>query len=1157
MLISEDDASKLDQPTQRRTSSPDPDTSTTDSSSPTYTPEAESLLAHLKLGVTQSAARSSAIDRPTSAGYEILDELGRGGMGVVFRARHIKLNRIVALKMILAADRAAPGEVARFLAEAEAVAAVKHPNVVQVYDSGDADGLPFFAMEFVDGGTLSTLLKDKGSLPPTLAAELLEAVARGVQAAHDAGIVHRDLKPGNILLSAERGTRNAERKTETQETSSGLNSALRAPSSALVPKVTDFGLAKRMSSDLTRTQAVMGTPTYMAPEQAGKAKFVGPGADVYALGVILYECLTGKPPFESDNPWSLIRQVLDEAPEAPSKRMPGVPRDLELICLKCLEKQPHHRYLSALELADDLKRFLKGEPVSVRPIGSIARAARWAKRNPAPTALIALVALLLVVVPPLAVWNQARIDRRDAVAEQAQQKQEQALLAEKQAKRAEEQAKRAEEEAKKAQAAAEKLAEARELFGLQNRLRNRAMDRPLGWTWANRTDLTKAVTLAGTDSEMLGELRSAAAVAILAPDLRPVGEIQRGFTTGAAATDPKSGRIALGEFKAWGKARVRLVNPTTGQTMRTFVVPTDFLGGVQDGVRSLAFSPDASRLFVGTRGSKVMRFDLDKPGKEHIARWTASSNSVDQLAVSPDGKMVYGLCSWEGAVFVWSAEKGKLLQKLTPTAPAHIRSFAILPSGDVIACNGHHIHRWTADFKLVQSVENRSANKLVATTASMLVVGEGPHLTIYTPDALERIARFDDLELHKRSHEESLRPIVVHPSGAFVATASGDSDRTVKIWALASGRLIGTVTAPGTTPISLAWSADGRFLLASASTSTLGPKGQPLITTGFVARWEFVPSRSQTFTCINGQLLSTAAFMPGNRVVAISEPTEARREVLVSGSASEPAVRVLFDEAGGNGWPGVNANPSGKLAVTRHRPGIVVWKPGESVPPVGFTEKSVRCPRFSPDGQTLWAIVNSSDVHAYDPVTRALRAEWSNSFAEVVSGLASLNALAVGRSAAVAGGRDGSVYWLDLTTCRPKHTFPAAGDPVLSVALSPDESLIVAGTQNGKLRIMRLSDKTELPAVIAHPGGVSTLTINHDGTLLATGGRDRVVRLWKRVNDQFELLLAVSDLPSPVRELQFSPTADRLLVLLAYEHAGRVWDIARLKTELGELKLAW
>jgi predicted Ser/Thr protein kinase len=275
-------------------------------------------------------------------GYALDGELGRGGMGVVYRATQISLNRPVALKMLLGGEFADPQELVRFLGEAEVVAAVRHPNVVQVYDYGDSGGRPYFAMEYLGGGSLVTLVRDGNSLSPTRAAELVEQVARGVQAAHDLGIVHRDLKPGNVLL-AEDGT----------------------------PKVTDFGLAKRGGRhDLTRTGAVMGTPSYMSPEQAaGKTKFVGPAADIYALGVILYECLTGRVPFAADDTVKLLLKVVEDEPPPIREVAPNVPRDLEAICLKCLSKDPHRRYGTAGKLADDLKRFLSGEPVAARSTG--------------------------------------------------------------------------------------------------------------------------------------------------------------------------------------------------------------------------------------------------------------------------------------------------------------------------------------------------------------------------------------------------------------------------------------------------------------------------------------------------------------------------------------------------------------------------------------------------------------------------------------------------------------------------------------------------------------------------------------------------------------------------------------------------------------------
>ena len=307
-------------------------------------------------------------------------------MGVVWKALQTKLNRLVALKMVLGDQRAGSKELIRFLAEAEAVAAVKHPHVVQVYDYGEANGRPFLAMEYLSSGSLSDRFQQTGRIEPKAAAELVATLAGAIQAAHDLGIVHRDLKPGNVLYD-EHGQ----------------------------PKVTDFGLAKRAGgSDLTATQAVMGTPAYMAPEQArGETKFVGPQADVYSLGVILYECLTDTKPFEAPDPIALLRKVAEEEPERPGKRILGLLRDMELICLKCLAKDPAERYPTAGVLAADLRRFVAGEPVSVRAARVVERAAKWARRKPTLAAAytLGLLAVLLGGLGGVAVWQWRAAER--------------------------------------------------------------------------------------------------------------------------------------------------------------------------------------------------------------------------------------------------------------------------------------------------------------------------------------------------------------------------------------------------------------------------------------------------------------------------------------------------------------------------------------------------------------------------------------------------------------------------------------------------------------------------------------------------------------------------------------------------------------------------
>ena len=276
---------------------------------------------------------------PAIPGYEIVEELGRGGMGVVYKARELKLNRTVALKTVSFGTHASAGDLTRLRREATAIARLQHPNIVQVFEVGEITGAPYFSMELCSGGTLSQRVR-QGSLPVAEAAAIVAALARAVHASHEQGVIHRDLKPSNILLAADGA-----------------------------PKVADFGLAKFMDAadDHTRSGAILGTPNYMAPEQAGgKTRLIGPGTDVYALGAILFELLTGDLPFRAGTTAETIHWILHDDPRAPSQLRADVPADLDAICLKCLQKRWEDRYTTAAQLADDLDRFANGEPVSAR-----------------------------------------------------------------------------------------------------------------------------------------------------------------------------------------------------------------------------------------------------------------------------------------------------------------------------------------------------------------------------------------------------------------------------------------------------------------------------------------------------------------------------------------------------------------------------------------------------------------------------------------------------------------------------------------------------------------------------------------------------------------------------------------------------------------------
>ncbi len=317
---------------------------------------------------TSREQNSPSARLPTIPGYEIEGVLGSGGMGVVYRARHKQLNRVVALKMLRAGQFATESELTRFARESQAIAELHCPHIVQVHDVGDADGRPFFTMELVEGGSLSEHLLGTPQSAKK-AAEMVATLASAIHSAHAKGIIHRDLKPANILLTREG-----------------------------CPKIADFGLARHIKCDhpLTLSGIQLGTPSYMAPEQIlGGSDSVGPATDSYALGAILYEMLTGRPPFRAESAIETQHQVTGIEPVAPSRINASVPRDLETICLKCLSKQPRARYESAQALADDLRRFLRNDPIHARPVTRLERLVRWTRRNPAVTSLAVTAAGLL------------------------------------------------------------------------------------------------------------------------------------------------------------------------------------------------------------------------------------------------------------------------------------------------------------------------------------------------------------------------------------------------------------------------------------------------------------------------------------------------------------------------------------------------------------------------------------------------------------------------------------------------------------------------------------------------------------------------------------------------------------------------------------------
>jgi serine/threonine-protein kinase len=351
-----------------------------------YTPAAAADEA-LTLGDDGATPDASPPQR-TFGDFELLEEIGRGGMGIVYKARQISLGRTVAIKMILSGQFASPEEVRRFEVEARNAATLEHPNIVPVYEVGCVGAQHYFTMRFVEGGSLARQV-DRFTRDPRAAAKLVATVARAVHHAHRHGILHRDLKPANILLDPDGQ-----------------------------PQVTDFGLARRLEDDarLTMSGERVGSPRYMSPEQARGERAVTTAADVYGLGATLYELLTGRPPFTSHSMGEVLREVRETDPPRPRAVRPKIHRDLETICLKCVEKDPGRRYASAQALAEDLERWLRHEPIDARPAGAVLRLRRWTRRHPGVTSVIGILALALVVVTAL-MYRNGRLakDRQNAI----------------------------------------------------------------------------------------------------------------------------------------------------------------------------------------------------------------------------------------------------------------------------------------------------------------------------------------------------------------------------------------------------------------------------------------------------------------------------------------------------------------------------------------------------------------------------------------------------------------------------------------------------------------------------------------------------------------------------------------------------------------------
>jgi WD40 repeat protein len=701
--------------------------------------------------------------------YRLLREIARGGMGVVYQAQDTRLKRVVALKMILSAGLASAEEVARFWTEAEAAAQLDHPHIVPVFETGEHEGRPFLVMAYLSGESLDKKL-NAGPLAPPEAAKIIKPIAEAVAHAHRHGIIHRDIKPRNILFD-DHG----------------------------VPRITDFGLAKQVNeeSDLTSTGQILGSPSYMSPEQAqAKIEDVGPLSDVYSLGATLYCLITGRPPFQAATVIETVRQVIDTEPAPPRQLNPAIDRDLETICLRCLEKEPRRRYASAEELSEELGRFLAGEPIRARRISVGARGWRWCRRKPAAAFLI-LAVFLAMVFSGLALGY--RRQARDT--ELARQAAEELAAAKTKAVAA---AEALAEANRKAAEASRQTAAAQEYFALVNKMREAAANPRPGWTWETLDDVRKAGQL-DTPSNDPAELRTLAGGALGSVDVRFEGAVARGVLNFAAAFSPDGKRLAVSEWKGIPTVSIFVYDVATRERVATYSVSTwDNLARVfrdrdsfQEGLFSVAFDPTGRWLAAGTRQGRLYVWDTTAESAEPVKWWEIRKNTeIKEIAFSSDGGTIYT----KYGTIAWSDDSGwRDFQPFDQDLPRF-----------GFRADGVYADAWI--------VENHAPTDKLAGSREVAFASDLRHFASQGRDASILIFDRSRLLPWRRMNDPEAPETGLGVRLAFSTTGellfSSDSDEAMRIWDLASGMLACRIPCDGVDSPVIAISPDGkRFAL--------------------------------------------------------------------------------------------------------------------------------------------------------------------------------------------------------------------------------------------------------------------------------------------------------------------------------------------------------